>query len=132
MGNLIVPKSHCLIVSGFDTLLTVKQNTKTNKRGTKMTQVARGYSEIITMFRNMQSKQKTHTKQWVIFEALIWAYTTARTPFKMEEIFRYHTLGQIAEFVQKIADNWDGNNYLSGAFTAAKNIIKDAEQLPLI
>lgn len=97
-----------------------------------MTQTARSYSEIIAMFRDMETRVKFGSKKHTVLESLIWAYGTARTPFKMEEIFRYQTLGQVIEFVQSITDNWDGEHYLSGAFTAAKNIIKDAEQLPLI
>ncbi len=65
----------------------------------------------------------TNSKIQVVCEALCYGFRTARTNYKLES--RLYRLPCLDKLVEDIANNWDGQDYISGALYVANHQYND-------
>jgi hypothetical protein len=59
-------------------------------------------------------------KRDVVCEAIWWAYQTARSPWPLE--WKLYNDEDLTPFIDAVVEEWDGEEYLSGASKAAYRV----------
>ena len=81
----------------------------------------RSFLEILLALEELPSQSNNKVK--TMAEALAWGYRTSRTAYILEK--RLYSDEDLLPLIQTLADDWDGEGYLSGALSAAHRYIRN-------